>query len=137
VNAAFKYDHLIQVWDFTARSKNSRQMLENLVFFGTFIPDKVHERINSQFVDKGIGGGTDVAQHETPDDQHIVRNSNDIPQASKKITKNRIEFKDNWQRCGTLAWVSGVTVDGEGKEMYYQIHAGSLDISGAGTMTLS
>jgi hypothetical protein len=113
VNAAFKYDHLIQVWDFTARSKNSRQMLENLVFFGTFI------------------------QHETPDDQHIVRNSNDIPQASKKITKNRIEFKDNWQRCGTLAWVSGVTVDGEGKEMYYQIHAGSLDISGAGTMTLS
>jgi hypothetical protein len=125
VNAAFKYDHLIQGWDFTARSNDFRLMLENLVFFATFIPDKVQEWIDAQFVDKGIEGGTGVAQYETPDDQYIARNSNDIPQASEKIAKNKIEFKDNWVRCGTLTWVSGVIVDGEEKEMYYQIYAGS------------
>ncbi|MDD1768040.1 MAG: hypothetical protein LUQ27_05700 [Methanomassiliicoccales archaeon] len=124
VNAAFKYDHLIQGWDYTAKSNNSKLMLENLVFFGTFIPDKVQEWFDSQFVRDQMVDGTGVAAYDTAEGQQEVRTSDEVPKESEKVAKNRIEFRDNWERCGLLTWVSDVTVDGEEDQMYYQVHAG-------------
>jgi len=124
VNAAFKYDHQIQGWDYTAKSRDSRLMLENLVLFGTFIPDKVQEWLDAQFVRNQIEDGTGVAEYETEDGQQQARTSDDVPMGSERVAKNRIEFKDNWERYGLLTWVSNVTVDDEETQMYYQIHAG-------------
>jgi hypothetical protein len=49
----------------------------------------------------------------------------ELPSEATLITKDRIQFKDNWQKTGALTWVSNVTVDGqENRSMVFQIHAG-------------
>lgn len=121
VDASFKYDHIIEGWDYTSRSESSRLMLENVVFFGTFIPQKVQEWMDAQFLGGDVGGeGTMEFQPEGASDAE-----SEVPSDSTRVAKNRIQFRDNWQRVGALEWVSNVIVDGEEDLMYYQIHAGS------------
>jgi hypothetical protein len=126
VSASFKYDHIIDGWDYTSRSNTSKLMLENLLFFGTFVPDVVQEWIDAQFIDE-VDGGSGVMEYQTEDGEMTAETSDDIPEESILLLNNKIVFRDNWERCGTLSWVSNVTVDGEEKEMYYQIHAGSAE----------
>jgi hypothetical protein len=121
VNAAFKYDHIIEGWDYTARSSSSRLMLENIVLMGTFIPDIVQRWMDSQFIDSQIpdGAGTVHYQASGSDVESTV-----LPDRSTQVAKNKIEYRDNWQRIGKLTWVSNVTIDGQEDRMYYQVHAG-------------
>ncbi len=122
VNAAFKYDQIIEGWDYDSQSSTSKLMLENIVFFGTFVPSIVQQWIDAQFIGKSIPNGDgSVSYRPYGKDQ----DSSAIPEESTKVAKNKIEFKDNWQRVGTLEWISNVTVDGHDDIMYYQIHAGS------------
>ena len=121
VNAEFKYDHIINGWDYTAQSESSKLMLENIVIMGTYIPQIVQDWMNAQFMSARIdsGAGTMTFEAEGSDEE-----SNEAPDRSTKVAKNRIEYHDNWQRIGSLTWVSNVTVDGTEEEMYYQVHAG-------------
>lgn len=38
------------------------------------------------------------------------------------VRKNRLGIADNWQKVGTMKWVSNVTVDGEEEDMYFQVY---------------
>jgi len=126
VSASFKYDHIVNGWDYSSQSNSSKLMLENLLFFGTFVPDVVQDWIDAQFInDVEDAGG--VVDYETEDGVITANDSEEIPEESTAITSDKIEFRDNWERCGALSWVSNVTVDGEEKDMYYQIHAGCGD----------
>jgi hypothetical protein len=126
ISASFKYDHIIDGWDYTSKSDTSKLMLENFLFFGTFIPDIVQDWIDAQFIDE-VAEGSGVVEYETEDGEMSAETSEELPEESTKIADNKIVFRDNWERCGLLTWVSNVTVDGEEKDMYYQIHAGSAD----------
>jgi len=126
ISASFKYDHIIDGWDYTSQSNSSKLMLENLLFFGTFIPDAVQNWIDVQFINEMDEGGG-VVEYETEDGEMTAENTDEIPGESTVLMKNKITFRDNWERCGLLSWVSNVTVDGEEKDMYYQIHAGSAN----------
>ncbi len=121
VNAAFKYDHIINGWDYTAQSNTSKLMLENIVFMGTFIPEIVQKWMSAQFLDSNIANGAGTMQYEPAGTNET---STGAPDHSTKVAKNKIEYRDNWQRVGQLTWVSNVTVDGSEAQMYYQIHAG-------------
>jgi len=126
VSASFKYDHIIDGWDYTSRSNTSRLMLENLLFFGTFVPDVVQEWIDAQFIDE-VDGGSGVMEYQTAEGEMTAETSDDVPEESILLSNNKIVFRDNWEQCGALSWVSNVTVDGDEKEMYHQIHASSAE----------
>jgi hypothetical protein len=126
VSASFKYDHIIDGWDYTSKSNTSKLMLENLLFFGTFVPDVVQEWIDAQFIDD-VDSGSGIAEYETDDGVMTAETSDEIPEESTRLANNKIVFKDNWDRCGELSWVSNMTVDGEERDMYYQVHAGSVE----------
>jgi hypothetical protein len=121
VDAAFKYDHIIEGWDYTAQSNTSKLMLENVVFFGTYIPGIVQKWIDAQFVGSGIAGGAGNVYYQASGSDAVT---SDLPDQSTKVQKNSIEYRDNWQRVGQITWVSNVTVDGNEEQMYYQVHAG-------------
>jgi hypothetical protein len=126
VSASFKYDHIIDGWDYTAESETSKLMLENLIFFGTYIPGIVQDWIDAQFIND-VDGGTGVVEYETEEGQMTAETTDDLPEESTILTDNKIVFRDNWERCGLLKWISNVTVDGQERDMYYQIHAGTAD----------
>ncbi len=122
VGTDFKYDHVIEGWDYTARSNSTRLCLENGVMFATFVPNIVQSWIDAQFCQNRsstramlglVGGDTEVSD------------TDDLPRHSTRMAKNHIDFVDDWDRIGRLTWVSNVTVDGEEDQMYYQVHAGT------------
>ncbi len=122
---AFKYDHIIEGWDFYENAKDPRLMLENGLIYAVFIPDKVEEWYNAQFVQDGVEEGEGVMEYSTLDGDKTAAEADDLPDEATLITKDRIQFKDNWQKTGALTWVSNVTVDGqENRSMVFQIHAG-------------
>ena len=128
LQADFKYDHLIQGWDFTAKSASSRLMLESFIGFGTFVPDIVQRWMDVEF---GAGYADDysIAEVETftggPKDLAGV---DDIPDEATLLTKDSIVFKDRWHKNGEISWVSDVEVDGKPDKMAFQIHAGDVDV---------
>lgn len=121
VNAAFKYDHVIEGWDFAAQGESSKLMLENIVIMGTYIPGIVQRWIDAQFIDSQIGDGAGTVSYLAEGDD---ADSTVLPETSTRVANNVIEYRDNWQRIGKLTWVSNVTVDGHDRDMYYQVHAG-------------
>jgi hypothetical protein len=125
VDAEFKYDHIIKGWDYTAQSNSSKLMLENIVFMGTFIPEIVQKWVSAQFLGSSISNGAGTMLFEAAGTNATM---SDVPEQSTKVAKNKIEYRDNWQRVGRLTWVSNVTVDGVEDQMFYQVHAGdSID----------
>lgn len=132
VNAEFKYDHLIEGWDF--ETNESKLLIETWAILGNFIPKHVAQWIRQEFIRDEING-SGRAEYETregvrySDSEELEsgedENNDGIPDP-EIITKDTIEFKDNWQRIGRLLWLSNVTVDGEDKDMYFQIHAGRI-----------
>jgi len=129
LNAEFKYDHILEGWDYKAKSETSKLMLENFVAFGTFIPDIVRQWIDIQFIENYTEDGMGVAELETfTGGETDIRSNDDIPKEATLLTKDSIIFKDNWRKNGELTWVSDVEVDGKRDAMYYQIHAGDAGI---------
>jgi hypothetical protein len=124
-NTAFKYDHVVEGWDPYPNATSSHLMLENLLVFGVFIPEIVEEWYNVQFVKNHVENGSGTTTYETRDGAKTVVDEDQLPRNATLLTNNRITFMDSWQRVGALVWVSNVTVDGQERQAYYQIHAGS------------
>ena len=134
LNATFKYDHYIEGWDF--RTNSSKLALETRVVVGNAVCWEVLHWAHKQF---GKFGNTEYQRiirwmhtkhsHEVArymKNNHMIE-CNDTANVSTlpvRITRDRIVFDDNWERIGRLTWISNVTVDGEEKNMTFQIHGG-------------
>ncbi len=132
VTSDFKFDHEITGWDF---SGGDGIVLINHAFFANAIPDKVQEWLDEQFVKniKGNGQAEFEALNPTQEDAQraVVSNGTEIGDTDgdgivdpKMVTKDVINFKDNWQKIGELTWVSDAEVDGENRNVKYQVHGG-------------
>ncbi|OPY34652.1 MAG: hypothetical protein A4E32_00126 [Methanomassiliicoccales archaeon PtaU1.Bin124] len=122
-NTAFKYDHILDGWDFNPEAKDPMLMLENGIIYAVFIPEKVEEWYNAQFVRSNVRGGSGTMTYFTDEGEQVAEQSDDVPSEATLLTKDRITFQDNWERTGALTWVSNVTVDGmENRMMAYQVH---------------
>ncbi|MDD1769811.1 MAG: hypothetical protein LUO79_01875 [Methanomassiliicoccales archaeon] len=129
VDCGIKYDHIIQGWDAYPNATAPRLMLENAVVFAVGIPDIVQEWYNAQYVKTHVQDGAGLIEYQTDEGTQTVRDQSDLPERSTKVlTNTEIHSMDNWERVGTLSWVSNVTVDGQEKEMYYQIHVGAAGV---------
>ena len=127
VDSSFKYDHLIEGWDFTAKSDSSRLMLETFVGFGTFVPDIVQRFINAQFGTGYLDTFT-IAQLEThTGGAQEITTTDDLPPEADLVTKDSIEFRDPFRKTGEMSWVSDVEVDGRRDSMVFQVHASEAD----------
>jgi len=125
VDCGIKFDHVIQGWDAYANATAPKIMLENVMAFGMFVPKIVEEWYNAQFVKDHIDNGTGAIEYETQDGVQVSKHQDELPLRSQLLTRTSIYSMDNWEQCGTLTWVSNVTVDGQEKQMHYQIHAGN------------
>ncbi len=126
VECGIKYDHIIRGWDAYPNATAPRLMLENAVILAVGIPDIVQEWYNAQYVKQHVQDGSGLLEYQTENGVQTVRDQSDLPQRSTRVLTNTdIHSMDNWERVGTLSWVSNVTVDGQEKQMYYQIHAGT------------
>jgi hypothetical protein len=127
VNADFKFDHLVEGWDFKNTSKDSKVMLETFSIFGTFIPDIVNDWFDKQFVSE-IDDGLGVAEYSYDNAgemvDKVISDEGELPNTAQLVQKEHITFRDNWRQVGNMSWVSTVDVDDVTKDMYYQIHAG-------------
>ncbi len=124
----FKYDHIIEGWDPAEEASDPRLMLENGVIHAVFIPNVVKDWYSAQFVKNEVQDGSGVAEFETEDGEAEVRDTSELPGHATLLTRDRIAFRDNWQRTGALTWVSNVTVDGSDELVVYQVHAGSRNM---------
>lgn len=124
MDCGIKFDHVIQGWDAYENASAPKIMLENVMAFGMFMPDIVEEWYNAQFVENHILNGTGAIEYATSEGVQVSRQQGDLPVRSQLLTRTSIHSMDNWEQCGTLTWVSNVTVDGEDRQMHYQIHAG-------------
>ena len=124
VDCGIKFDHVIQGWDAYENASAPKIMLENVMAFGMFMPDIVEEWYNAQFVENHIQNGTGAIEYATSEGVQVSRQQSDLPVRSQLLTRTSIHSMDNWEQCGTLTWVSNVTVDGAERQMHYQIHAG-------------
>jgi hypothetical protein len=133
VNTDFKFDHLIEGWDY---SGGDGTVLINHGFFANLIPAKVEEWLDEEFMKKIKGGGKAVYDGLDPNQEDvesavISTNATEDPDENgdgivdaKVVEKDKINFTDNWQKIGELTWVSDVEVDGEDKNVTYQVHGG-------------
>lgn len=109
VNGSFKYDHLIEGWDF-ATNRSALAMGTTIVVLN-YVHNKVAEWLHIQYGKIGV-----ATENET------LANESGGPSTPRAITRDAIVFKDNWQRLGVFRWVSNVTVDGVEKHMLFQVH---------------
>ncbi|MBN1110070.1 MAG: hypothetical protein JXA45_04840, partial [Methanomassiliicoccales archaeon] len=121
----FKYDHIIEGWDPASEAEDPRIMLENGIIHAVFIPEVVEDWYSAQFLREEVENGTGLAEFETEEGVAEVRDTDEVPNKAMLLTRDRITFRDNWQRTGMLTWVSNVTVDGSEELVVYQVHAGS------------
>jgi hypothetical protein len=132
VTADFKFDHLIEGWDY---SGGDGLVLINHGFFANGIPEKVEEWLGAPFLYKVKGGGKAVYEAFDPSQDDalnaVVNDGTQEEDANgdgivdpKIVSKDIITFKDNWQDIGELTWVSDAEVDGEDKNVTYQVHGG-------------
>jgi hypothetical protein len=133
VAADFKFDHLIEGWDF---SGGDGIVLINHGFFANLIPEKVEEWLGEQFVKNIKGHGNAEYEALDPNLEDVTSSviSSDGTEETdadgdgivdaKVVDKDVIKFKDNWQDIGELTWVSDAEVDGEDKNVIYQVHGG-------------
>jgi hypothetical protein len=103
-----KYDHYILGWDFA--SDRSELGLVTHMRVGTFIPRPVAQWIHLQFQGE-----------EARSDGFHADNRTSEPEEPLLLTKDRIEFVDNWYRVGRATWVSDVVVDGEDRRMAFRV----------------
>ena len=127
LEASFKYDHVLEGWDFTAQDADSRLMLETFVAFGSFVPDLVQRWIDVEF-GAGYSDTLQVAEIETfTGGPQEIANVDDIPDDATLLTKDAVTFRDPWRKNGEVSWVNDVEVDGRRDQMRFQIHAGEAD----------
>lgn len=109
VNGSFKYEHLIEGWDFATNT--SALAMGTTIVAVNCVHNKVAEWLHTQY-----GRMSAETENET------VANEEGGQSTPKAITRDTIIFKDNWQRLGVFSWMSIVTVDGVEKSMLFQVH---------------
>ena len=125
----FKYDHIVDGWDFVSSAPTERLMLENGIFYAVYIPKVVEQWYNAQFVKNNVEGGAGTMEYNDANGIQQASDPSQVPTKATMITPDGINFKDNWEKTGSLSWVSNVTVDGQEKLMVYQIHAGDSTVA--------
>jgi len=122
IDADVKYDHFIEGWDFSRWNDAPSLMLSTEVLFLTAVSPEVSEWLRYQYRDRfGFGNGT--ADFETDQGREVV-GTNGLRQMSgdlvldqsvarpRMVRKNSLGIADNWDKVGTLNWLSNVTVAG-------------------------
>ena len=114
VDYGVKYDHEILGWDFDAKNPNPRLLLEWHAVVGNFVPTDVAEWIKEELLSK-ISGGTGNVVAETANGNVTLSeaNANDTgsrPTLHTILKPARLHLLDDWQRIGSLTWITTVNV---------------------------
>ncbi|MEW5937738.1 MAG: hypothetical protein AB1665_07975 [Candidatus Thermoplasmatota archaeon] len=135
LRCGFKYDHLIEGWDF--ESSESRLAIATRGFLGFQVPSDapewMRERFKERFMDRHGAEGTARFCLGT---QNMSMNGTwtGVP---RLLTRDEVGFDDNWQRVGRFAWTSQLEVTNMGETqnltVRYQVHHGDrLTVDGFG-----
>ncbi|MEE9115514.1 MAG: hypothetical protein V3U09_01295 [Thermoplasmata archaeon] len=113
IDMNFKYDHLIRGWDFAGPENrlamDTRLVIGNLV--DAPVAKLIHHEMRLKAVEEnGTSGSTEIRERDEP------------PEAPILIERNRMQFYDDWYKMGRLTWVSTVEVDGETKDMAFEVY---------------
>jgi len=114
VDYGVKYDHEILGWDFDAKNPNPRLLLEWHAVVGNFVPTDVAEWIKEELLSKVSGGTGDVVAETANGNVTLSEaNANDTgsrPTLHTILKPARLHLLDDWQRIGSLTWITTVNV---------------------------
>lgn len=114
VDYGVKYDHEILGWDFDANNPNPRLLLEWHAVVGNYIPVHTAEWIKEELLSR-ISGGTGDVVAETAEKNVTLSetNANDTgvrPRLHRILKPARLHLIDDWQKIGSLTWITTVNV---------------------------
>jgi len=112
IDYGVKYDHEILGWDVDARNPNARLLLEWHAVVGNYIPGNVAEWMKEKILSK-IQGGTGQAVAVTPEGNVTLTESSAAtgrPILQKILKPARLHLLDDWQKIGSLTWMTEVDV---------------------------
>ena len=114
VDYGVKYDHEILGWDLDAKNPNPRLLLEWHAVVGNFVPTGVAEWMKEELLSKISGGTGDVVAETVNGNMTLSEaNANDTssrPTLHTILKPARLHLMDDWQRIGSLTWVTTVNV---------------------------
>ncbi len=146
IDASFKYDNLIDGWDFDESNDDPCLLWGTQVLFANAVSDEVAGWIKTQFDETQEEVQSDDAltndafmTYETPGGQSKTLSEEDASDdigdlgvdyedgiysgdKPELIQKNKLSLEDNWQKVGSLTWVTDVDVDGRIENMYFQVY---------------
>ncbi len=120
VNMSMKYDHLIQGWDFAGNE--SSLLMETHMIFGHVVSKELAERYRLGERNRICERNCEGNSTELGDDEKQI--PEDPKEVSVRDHHGAIDFADDWERIGRFTWVSDVVVDGEQKDLHFQVHGG-------------
>lgn len=126
-----KWDTLIHGWAFDSSNINKSLLLEWRALAAYYIPEKVSDWLNIQFMTKT--GGEGLANYTDANGTIRKATSSDNPlQPPQKLKRDSfINFGGNWTEMGRVTWSSNCTVDNEPRTMYAQVQGGkAISITG-------
>lgn len=114
VDYGVKYDHEILGWDFDANNPDPRLLLEWHAVVGNYIPAHTAEWIREELLSR-ISGGTGEVVAESADENVTLSkaNANDTkvrPRLHRILKPARLHLIDDWQKIGSLTWITTVDV---------------------------
>ena len=120
-----KWDSEINGWDFDpANVANKSLLLEWKALAGYFIPEKVVEWLNVQFMQRTGGEGNATYQDSGGRVRYANPNDSDNLSPRKVMPGRYLDFGGNWTKIGRFRWVSDCTVDGKPGQMTAQVQCG-------------
>jgi len=121
VDYGVKYDHEILGWDFDAKNPNPRLLMEWHAVVGNYIPYGTAEWLKEELLSR-INGGTGDVVAETANGNATLSERNATDTSSKPTLQTilkpaRLHLMDDWQKIGSLTWITTVEVTkNEGEE---------------------
>jgi len=121
VDYGVKYDHEILGWDFDADNPNPRLLLEWHAIVGNYIPAHTAEWIKEELLSRISGGTGDVIAETSSKNVTLsetnANKTNAMPRLRRILKPARLHLLDDWQRIGSLTWITTVNVTkSEGEE---------------------
>lgn len=111
LNGTIKYSQYIEGWDF--ESDESKLAVEMILVAGVHAKGAVAERIRERAYHMNCEmNGTPVA------------NDNGFGPAAPVLARDTLRLQNEWEKVGNLTWVEEVDVDGQGKQMTFQVQNG-------------
>lgn len=113
INMSFKYDHLIQGWDF--QDNKTYLAMGTVILAGNLVDVSLARLIHEEMRLKAV-------EEDGAEERYEVRETDAEPDKPVLIEKNKIQFYDDWYRLGRLTWVSYVEVDGNQERMRFEVY---------------